>query len=178
VFGTELTGDEIRLRPVVLSEAEEWLAGDDDEQIRWFEAPGPSTLSNVVRAINEWQTSWKERGGVRHWGIRPLGSDAILGGVDLRRIGDEEVNLSYLVFPPFRRRGIAVRASRLALDYAAREMGAKRIVVKMLKENEASLAVARRLGATPSGTGPSDAGGTFLINVIELTKGVDRTHDS
>lgn len=43
------------------------------------------------------------------------------------------------------------------------------VVVKVLRENETSLAVARRLGAKPSGMGPSDAGGTFLINVIELT---------
>jgi hypothetical protein len=67
------------LQPVVLSEAEEWLAGDDEEAIRWFESPGPSTHCNVVRAINEWQTSWKEMGGIRQWGIRPLDSDTLLG---------------------------------------------------------------------------------------------------
>jgi RimJ/RimL family protein N-acetyltransferase len=168
VFGTELTGEGTRLRPVVLSEAEEWLAGEDDEQVRWFEAPGKATITNVTHAINQWQTSWKDLGPIRHWGIRPLDSDALLGGVELRRLNDEDVNLSYLVFPPFRRMGYAVRASKLALDYAAREMGAKRVVVKMLRENEVSLAVARRLGAQPTGTGPFDAGGTFLINVIDL----------
>jgi RimJ/RimL family protein N-acetyltransferase len=56
----------------------------------------------------------------------------------------------------------------LAIDYAKREMGAKRVVVKVLQENEVSQAVACRLGAEPYGTSPSDAGGTFLINVIEL----------
>lgn len=123
MFGEVLLGETIRLRPVVLDEAEEWLAGEDDEQIRWFEAPGPAPLSNVVRAITEWQASWEVHGGIRHWGIRPVDSDTILGGVELRKLGNEEVNLSYPVFPPYRRRGIAVEASQLAIDYAAREMG-------------------------------------------------------
>jgi ribosomal-protein-alanine N-acetyltransferase len=169
VYGTILTGESIRLQPVVLEEAEEWLAGDDEEAVRGFEAPGPATLSNVVRAINEWQSSWEVLGGVRQWGIRPRESDALLGGVDLRKLDNGEVNLSYLVFPRHRRQGIAVEASRLAIDYAKREMGATRVIVKMLPEDEASLAVARQLGAKPIGTGPSDAGGTVLINVIELT---------
>jgi RimJ/RimL family protein N-acetyltransferase len=170
VFGEVLLGETIRLRPVVLDEAEEWLAGEDDEQIRWFEAPGPAPLSNVVRAITEWQASWEVHGGIRHWGIRPVDSDTILGGVELRKLGNEEVNLSYLVFPPYRRRGIAVEASKLAIDYAAREMGARRVIVKMLQDHDLSLAVARRLGAKPVGTGPSDAGGTFLINHIDLPR--------
>lgn len=177
MFGEVLIGETIRLQPMVLDEAEEWLAGEDDEQIRWFEAPGPATMSNVVRAITEWQASWESHGGICQWGIRPLDSDTILGGVDLRNLGNGEVNLSYTVFPPYRRRGIAVEASKLAIDYAAREMGTKRVFVKMLQENDVSLAVARRLGARPSGTGPSDAGGTFLIHVIDLTsRDPCRTH--
>ena len=85
------------------------------------------------------------------------------------KLGNEEVSLSFTVFPKYRRRGIAVEASKLAIDYASCEMGAKRVIVKMLQENDVSLAVAGRLGAKPSGTGPSDSGGTFLINVIDLT---------
>jgi RimJ/RimL family protein N-acetyltransferase len=170
VFEEVLLGETIRLQPVVLDEAEEWLAGEDDEQLRWFEAPGPAPLSNVVRAITEWQASWEAHGGIRHWGVRPVDSDTILGGVELRQLGNQQVNLSYLVFPPYRHRGIAVQASKLAIAYAAREMGAKRVIVKMLQDHGVSLAVARRLGAKPVGTGPSDAGRTFLINVIEMSR--------
>jgi hypothetical protein len=79
VYGEVLTGASIRLQPVVLEEAEEWLAGEDDEAIRGFEAPGPATLDNVIRAINEWQGSWEILGGVRQWGIRPRESDTLLG---------------------------------------------------------------------------------------------------
>jgi RimJ/RimL family protein N-acetyltransferase len=168
MFGPELLGESIRLRPLVLGEAEEWLAGEDDEQIRWFEAPAPSTLSDVTRAIGEWQSSWRDLGPVRHWGIRPLDADTLFGGVELRELGDAVVNLSYLVFPPYRRAGIAVSASKVALRYATKEMGARQAMVKVLQGNEASLAVARRLGAEPSVTEPSDLGGTHLINVIQL----------
>jgi RimJ/RimL family protein N-acetyltransferase len=173
VYGPVLIGDAVRLQPVVLSETEEWLAGDDEEQVRWFEAPGPSTLTNVVRAINEWRSAWRELRGVWHWGIRPLESDTLLGGVELRNLDNAEVNLSYLVFPPYRRQGIAVEASLLAIEYARRDVGAKRVIIKVVQGNDASLAVARRLGAKPFGTGPSDAGGIFLFNVIELTSAVE-----
>ena len=168
--GVVLTGRTIRLVPVVLEEADEWLAGEDEEQIRWFDAPGAAELPDVVRAINEWQASWREMGPVRHWGIRPLDSDLLLGGVEVRDggDGDRSVNLSFLVFPPYRRRGIAVEASRLALDYAVREMGATHALIKMAEENEISLAVARRLGAIPIGKDPSDPGRSFLVTRLDL----------
>ena len=83
--GDVLTGETIRLVPVVLDEAAEWLAGEDEEQIRWFDAPRAAEMPDVIRAINEWQASWRDMGPVRHWGIRPLDSNLILGGVEVRR---------------------------------------------------------------------------------------------
>jgi RimJ/RimL family protein N-acetyltransferase len=168
--GDVLTGETIRLVPVVLDEAAEWLAGEDEEQIRWFDAPRAAEMPDVIRAINEWQASWRDMGPVRHWGIRPLDSNLILGGVEVRDggDGDRSVNLSFLVFPPYRRQGIAVEASRLALDYAVREMGATHALIKMAEENSVSLAVARRLGAIPIGTDPANPTRSFLVTRLDL----------
>jgi len=168
--GVVLTGESIRLVPVVLGEAEEWLAGEDQEQVRWFDAPRTAELPDVIRAIDQWQASWREMGPIRHWGIRPLDSMVILGGVELRAVGDGDrsVNLSYLVFPDFRRRGIAVQASRLALDYAVREMGATHALIKMARDNEISVAVARRLGAIPVGSEPVDSERSFLVTRLDF----------
>jgi hypothetical protein len=54
-FGQSLHGMEcpvvackgLILRPLDLRDAEEWLAGEDDEQLRWFDSPRSSTLADV-----------------------------------------------------------------------------------------------------------------------------------
>jgi RimJ/RimL family protein N-acetyltransferase len=60
-----------------------WKQGEDDEQIRWFEAPGPAPLENIAAAIDAWRASWRTDDSVRHWGIELDGE--IVGGVELRR---------------------------------------------------------------------------------------------
>ena len=162
-----LSDGTIRLRPLSLDDVDEWMAGEDEEQIRWFEFPGPAPRENVVRAIEAWMESWRNDGPVRQWAVCDR-SGRIAGGVELRDLGAGEVNLSYVVFPPFRGEGLATRAGRLALGYAAATMGATAAVIKVLEGNSASVAVARRLGATQSGTAPSDAGGTFQVYRLAL----------
>ena len=100
---------------------------------------------------------------VRCWAFCDVETSAIVGGVELQRIGEAEVNLSYFVFAPWRGRGIATRAAELVLEYAVTEMAASRAVIKVLEGNVASLAVVRHLNAELVGTAPSDAGGTFLV---------------
>jgi len=168
-YGDVLTGDFVRLAPVTREEAEEWLAGEDLEQVRWF-GPRASGLLDVQRAIDEWQASWREGGPVRHWGIRPVDAETLLGGIELRVVADGErsVNLSYLVFPAYRRRGIAVAASRLALDYAMRELGATHALIRMAEDNDVSRLVAAKLGAIPVGTDTSEPDRRYLVTRLDL----------
>ena len=51
---TDLSDDLIALRPLSLDDVDEWLAGEDAEQIRWFEFPGPATREHVEAAITAW----------------------------------------------------------------------------------------------------------------------------
>jgi len=158
-----IDSDALRLRPPTLADAREWLAGEDDEVARWFEFPRRSTLEDVVRAIEGWSEAWRLDGPVRSWAICDRATGAITGGVELRRLDEHDVNLSYWVAAPWRRRGIARRAADLALGYAATTLQATRAVIKVLDGNAASLAVANHLNAQLVGTTPSDAGGTFLV---------------
>lgn len=167
-----LSDDMVQLRPLSLDDVDEWMAGEDDEQIRWFEFPGPAPRDNVVQAVQAWMQSWRTNGSVRHWAVCDIPSGRILGGVELRDVGAGEVNLSYVIFPAFRRRGIATRAARLALAYAVREMGARTAIIKVLEGNEASFGVARRLGAVESGSAPSNGGGAFVVLRRDLSAGV------
>jgi RimJ/RimL family protein N-acetyltransferase len=135
---------------------------------RWFEFPRRSTRDDVLRAIERWSDSWRLGGSVRNWAI--CDGATIVGGVELRQLEGGDVNLSYLVFAPWRRRGIATRAAELALGYAARVMRAPRAVIKVLDGNVASIAVARSLGAQLVSAVPSIAGGTFLVFHRDLTQ--------
>jgi RimJ/RimL family protein N-acetyltransferase len=87
----------------------------------------------------------------------------LVGGVELRALESDEVNLSYLVFPGQRRRGFAFRAAQLALEYARVSLSALAIVIKMLTGNESSRNLALVLGAHYVGEEPSDSGATFDV---------------
>jgi RimJ/RimL family protein N-acetyltransferase len=160
--------DVVVLRPLSLDDVDEWLAGQDDEQIRWFEFPRTAVRDDVVRAIERWTESWRTLGPVRNWAVCDAVDGHILGGVELRDLGGGEVNLSYVVFPFARRRGIATTAAMLALAYAVADMGARVAVIKILEGNVASFGVARRLGAVRAGTETSERGGTFVVLRCEL----------
>jgi RimJ/RimL family protein N-acetyltransferase len=161
----------VRLRPLDLVDVDEWMAGENEEQIRWFEFPGSSTRENVVDAIQKWMHSCRTSGPVRRWAVCEPTTDRILGGVEVRDLGAGEVNLSSVVFPWARRRGIATRAAELALAYAVKEMGARTAIIKVLEGNQASLGVARQLGALESRTEPSGAAGVFIVLRRDLVAG-------
>jgi len=107
-------------------------------------------------------------GSLRHWGIWSLGPDVLVGGVELRTLENDEVNLSYLVFPGQRRRGFALRAAQLAVEYARTSLSAQAVVIKMLTGNESSRNLAIALGAHYVGDEPSDGGATFNVFRLNL----------
>jgi len=163
-----LTDGVLVLKPLVAEDASEWLAGEDDEQLRWFQAPRPAQLSDVHRFIASCQESWRTLASHRHWAIRRVDSSALLGGVDVRELENDQVNLSYLVFPSFRRQGVARRASHLALTYAATSMGSTTAIIKMLPGNVNSRNLAHALGAHYFGEEPSDGGESFQVFEVDL----------
>lgn len=173
----DLRDGDLTLRPLRPEDAEAHKAGEDDEQIRAFEFPGPASIEQVIAAIDRWQESWRTGGPVRNFGIwlsdsplagQALAGQVLAGNVEVNLISDARVNLSYLVFPAWRRRGIATRAARLALSYAAKAMGATSARIAALDSNPASLGVARSLGAVQVGEERSPVGGRFLVFELAL----------
>ena len=104
-----LRGDGIFLRPLRQADATAHHAGEDDAQLRGFEFPGPASLARVEAAIAEWRWSWATSGPVRNFGIWSAATGGLVGNVEVRVLDGNEVNLSYLVFPEWRRRGVATR---------------------------------------------------------------------
>ena len=131
-----LHGDGFVLRVLVLTDADSWKAGEDPEQMRWFEAPGPAPMENIVRAIRAWRAWWAEDGPIRHWGI--WADDVLCGGVELHVREDGRASVSYLIFPPARRRRLASRAVRLAAEWAFQNFRVSAVVAIVDELNVAS----------------------------------------
>jgi RimJ/RimL family protein N-acetyltransferase len=156
------------LRPLGPGDAAEHLAGQDAAQVAAFELPRWSTFADVSAAIERWRASWAAGGPTRNFGVWDAASGALAGNVEVTTVGYRLVNLSYTVFPAWRRRGVATRASRLALGYGAGALGATRATIGALVENEASLGVIRALGAEGTGTRPSSTGRTLATFTMSL----------
>ncbi len=165
-----LRGDGFALRPLRVADATEHKAGEDDEQLRGFEFRAPAPIERVVAAIDAWRASWASGGPVRDFGIWDDGTGALIGNVEIRVLPGEAhlVNLSYLVFPQWRRRGYATRAARLALEYARDEVGARAALIEALTDNHASLGVARALGATYTGETTKPTGSRYAAFTLPL----------
>src|SRR4051812_45033592 len=118
---------EFVLRRLQPADTDEWLAGEDEEQTKWFESPRSSTREDVERAIVEWMTN----DAIDQWGIEIVETNVLAGGVELRRLDEDRANLSYVVFPPYRRRGIATRAARSAIERTRFDVTS--IVIKILE---------------------------------------------
>ena len=169
-FMDDASDDLIILRRLSLDDVDEWLAGEGDEQLRWFEFP-----RFAIRDTRRGRACHRSLAGFVAQRRRSSSMGRMSsfvrrhrGGVELRLLDTGEVNLSYVVFPTWRRLGIGTRASRLVLAYGSRVLGATTAVIKVLEGNVASLGVARKLGAVEVGSEPSEAGGRFIVHQLVL----------
>jgi len=106
-------------------------------------------------------------GSLRHWGIWSLEPDVLVGGVELRSLESDEVNLSYLVSRTAATR-FRLASGTTGIEYARTSLSAQAVVIKMLAGNEASRNLALALGAHYVGDAPSDGGATFNVFKLRL----------
>jgi len=103
--------------------------------------------SKVHRRVSNVVANDGESSPLGIWSLEP---DVLVGGVELRSLESDEVNLSYLVFPGQRRRGFALRAAQLALEYARTSLSAQAVVIKMLAGTKPRATSLSPLGLTTS----------------------------
>jgi RimJ/RimL family protein N-acetyltransferase len=137
----------VTLSPLELTDVDAHLAGEDEELAYWLNG-GRGTRASVDAHIRDCVDQWNTGGPVYALGIR-AGLAGLAGTVEVQfdrpYLAYDEVNLSYGVYPPWRRQGIATRAVLLACQFAA-GMGAVRAVIRADVRNLASAAVAVRAG--------------------------------
>ncbi|HEY2117327.1 MAG TPA: GNAT family protein [Candidatus Angelobacter sp.] len=145
-----LTDGVIFLRPQSAEDAADHLAGEDEEMAKWLSG-GRSTLSGVEAFIRNNQESWRNGGPRRAFGVFDCASNRLIGFIEVnlaRLANPDEVNVSYGIFPQWRRKGLALRAIDLMDQYLRTATEARQIVLRIFPANTASLKLAEKAGFT------------------------------
>ena len=104
------------------------------------------------------------------WAVCLKESGELIGrcGLQVELIGDEgEYELGYMISGKYTGCGYASEAVRAVLEYAGEELEAPRVVVRIHKENKASLAFAQKEGFRPMDV-KSEANDDFCVFVYDL----------
>jgi RimJ/RimL family protein N-acetyltransferase len=141
-----LTDGVVRLDGFTLDDVPAHLANEDDEIVRRFGWPRRSTPETVRAAICRWTDAWATGAAVRAFAVREVAGGQLVGHCELRVYADDIAHGSYSTAAPFRRRGYAARALRLASEWAFAELAIARLELYVEPDNIGSRAVARAAG--------------------------------
>lgn len=145
-----LRDETVVLSPFTMDDIDAHLAGEDEEQARRFGwHPARSTRETVAAAVQRWRDGWRGDRTVVAFAAR-IGGD-LAGGCELRRRDDGVGEMSYWVFPSYRRRGLATRIVRLATGFAFTSLEIERLELYIEPDNDASRGVARSAGFVQEG---------------------------
>lgn len=150
---SRVTDGVIFLRPQTAEDAADHLAGEDEDMARWVSG-GRSTPATVETFIRNNQESWRTDGPRRSFGVFDCASNRLIGFIEVnlaRLVGPGEVNVSYGIFPQWRRKGLALRAINLMDQYLRTATEARQIVLRIFPANTASLKLAEKAGFTFQG---------------------------
>jgi RimJ/RimL family protein N-acetyltransferase len=148
----------VTIRPPTVEDAQRHLDATDEVQIHWLwprehqvEWAGKSPAEQLehqrqflARTAQEWGS------GPQFWFVVDVDGHYV-GHVDANVANPDvphgEANISYSCHPAERGRGYASRAAKLAIRFVTEHTGAREAHIVVHPENEASLRVARSVGA-------------------------------
>lgn len=145
-----LTDGVVVLDAHVLADARAHWEGEDDELRLRFESPGRPTLDQTRASIGRWIEARATGGPMIAYALRDP-SGVLMGGCEIRPLSAGRANLSYWVFPAFRKQGHATRALRLLSEAAVAIEGCRWLEAHIDSDNRASRVVAERAGFVESG---------------------------
>jgi RimJ/RimL family protein N-acetyltransferase len=117
----------------------------DPEALRWTRAPSPYRERDAI----EWLASLPtlvRRGDALPLAVTESGDGGLLASIDLRMRGEGRGEFGYVVADWARRRGVGSRALTLYSRWAFESLGLARLELLVQPDNEASLALADRVG--------------------------------
>ena len=143
-----LSDGAVNLTFFTVNDAAVMCAGDADPELRRrFEFPADfaPSLTHSEQVITRWQA--ERMAGTRFpFAVRSTATNELLGGCELRPLGNGFANVSYWTYPSYRRRGVATRALRLVCEVAFAEFRYHTLEVLIDADNVASRKVASAAG--------------------------------
>lgn len=163
-----LTDGVVTLRVPTADDVERFVRyGSDDALLEgiWIVGPrGGNVCEWAEELVSELRAGWTEAGGIHGGGLVIDEGEPCVGTIDFVPRGDRIVELTYGVAPPYRGRGIASRAARLAADWALTEGAFDRVELRIGEKH----AVSRRVA--------DNAGFRFVESFETFVEGTGRTH--
>ncbi len=162
-----LTTERLVLRKLLVSDASDMFEYACREQtcryLFWSPHKNIAHTKEYLKFINgryragdfyDWAITLRENG-------KMIGTCGFTNINTTHRVGE----IGYVISPDYHRQGIAAEAAAAVIKFGFEELDLSRIEVRFIKENEASLKVAKKLGMTLEG---------YLRNNI-CVKGTQRT---
>ena len=152
-----LSDDVVVLRPWVRSEATVLFEASQDPAIDRYNGPVPGSLGDAVAVIEAFERSWDVFASTGNpsgaaFAVVDAASGEVVGTCGVDDWSSTDVaQFGYWLAAGARGRGLATRAVRLMTAWLF-GLGAARVFVTIVSDNEASAAVVRRAGFTYEGT--------------------------
>ena len=125
------------LEPIWRTDRARFLDGPFNEEDAWLD---------FAQAVAGWVLR-----GVGCWTVTRTADGAVLGLVGMgQEVFDPELELGWMLIEQAEGHGYAFEAANSVLDYAFGELGLKTLISFIHRENDRSIALAKRLGATPN----------------------------
>ena len=143
-----LTDGRLLVRPFEPDDAAAVRAGCDDPDVaHWiFRLPAPYSLDDAHAFISDARRRLVADESAR-LAIEDAATGGLLGSVGISHFADRQAaEVGYWVKREARRRGVALAAARLVIDWAFGELGIERLELLTYPGNTASQALATRLG--------------------------------
>lgn len=141
----------LAIRPISVLDAGVIVDAQDAQMVRRFGWRAPLTLPASQVVVRRWVRSWQSLGPERNFAIVDDVTGQTIGDCEAELRVDGFVHVMYAVFAPWRGRGVAKRAVRLLADYSAEAFPNCPLLFRVERDNVASLAVARSVGAVMAG---------------------------
>lgn len=147
-----LGGGAVTLRSWSTADTEAVYIACQDETLQNFtRVPSPYTMADAEEYIVSASAVWQARSGV-NFAIADA-TDEVIGAIALQNIDESErvSELGYWVADFARGQRVARNAVELLADWGRDELGLERMILKIERENTASIAAALAAGARPTG---------------------------
>lgn len=152
-----LTTERLDLRPLTTDDIDDVTAACQDPEIgRWIPVPVPYTREDAVEFVENISTAGWREDTMYNFGVFTREGGALVGSMGLVRIAllraaERQAELGFWTAKEQRGNGYTVEAARAVIGWAFADLGVERMEWIATAGNEASRAVATRLGFVMEG---------------------------